>query len=142
MVEQVNLDYLFVYGTLRLHGLREVPRVLTRLGTPVATGHLKGVLFDLGPYPGAVSSSVDESLVRGDVYRIRNGKKLLAALDAYEGCGPEDPFPTEFRREIMDVMLDNGVSIKAWGYLYNRSTDGLKRIASGDYVEYLRRREQ
>jgi gamma-glutamylcyclotransferase (GGCT)/AIG2-like uncharacterized protein YtfP len=138
----VDSDYIFVYGTLRTQGAKSIFRTLTRLGIPVGAAHLKAALFNLGPYPGAVCDAKDESFVRGEVYRIRDRTQLLAELDAYEGCGPEHPVPTEFRREVVEVVLDNGDKLKAWAYLYSRSTNGLKRIESGDYLEFIKQGER
>ncbi|MGE0682645.1 MAG: hypothetical protein AB7P69_17305 [Candidatus Binatia bacterium] len=54
----------------------------------------------------------------------------------YEGCGPSDEVPTEFRREHAIVTLDNGKKVVPWVYLYNLTEVGAP-IPSGDYAQYI-----
>jgi gamma-glutamylcyclotransferase (GGCT)/AIG2-like uncharacterized protein YtfP len=60
---------------------------------------------------------------------------MLPSLDTYEGCGPGNPLPHEFERQVVTVILDNGSSVEAWAYVYTLETKGKARIASGDYLE-------
>ncbi|MGR9088885.1 MAG: gamma-glutamylcyclotransferase, partial [Gammaproteobacteria bacterium] len=56
-------------------------------------------------------------------------------LDRYEGIGPEFRMPHEYQRQQQPVRLDNGRSVMAWLYLYNRPTAGLEIIEAGDSDE-------
>lgn len=141
MAKRENSDYLFVYGTLRRPGANTAHRALRRHATIVSAAYLRGSLFDLGPYPGAVPGAAEERLVKGDLYRMWDRRALLPELDAYEGCGNQDPAPSEFKREIVAVAQDEGSRIPAWAYLYTRSTNGLVRIESGDYLDFIKQRK-
>lgn len=95
----------------------------------------QGSLYNIDSYPGVVPSGDPTHQVHGEVYRLADADRLLACLDRYEECGPEFPDPTEYRRQEQDVQLDNGDPVKAWVYVYNRSTAGLEFIESNDCIE-------
>lgn len=126
--------YLFVYGTLRQGSGRPMAGYLARHARRVGRATMKGRLYDLGGYPGAVpSDSLDDGVV-GEVYLLDSPEAVLRALDEYEGCGPEDPPPTEYRRQRVTVRMEDGRRLQAWAYIYNRPTDGLRPIPSGDFL--------
>lgn len=122
-------EHLFVYGTLRKGGHRQMHDVLARASVYVGPGRLHGQLFSVGRYPGAVPSSGAVEFVVGEVYRLAD-RDALARLDEYEGTGGPDPL---FRRERAEILLDGGGSLIAWTYFYNRPTGHLRRIMSGDF---------
>lgn len=93
-----------------------------------------GRLYDLGYYPGLVQAAYGTDEVVGELYRLVDVETVLADLDAYEGCGPDDPPPHEYRREAIDVRTDDGRSLRAWAYLYVGSLDGARLISNGDYA--------
>ena len=126
--------YLFVYGTLRAASDHRMSKVLERHGDFVSRGRVPGVLYDLGPYPGAVKKSGTRAYVRGDVYRLRDGDRALQVLDRYEGFDEKKPRGAEFKRSRVVVDLGAGKKVRAWIYLYNRPTTGLPKIRSGDYL--------
>ena len=83
----------------------------------------------------------DESdWVIGDLYEMADPEKLLAELDRYEGCMPDEPQPYVFRRELTDVVVDHRESAKAWVYYYVGKMDEKQRVASGDYREVIANR--
>jgi gamma-glutamylcyclotransferase (GGCT)/AIG2-like uncharacterized protein YtfP len=57
---------------------------------------------------------------------------LWESLDAYEGCGPGNTLPHEFERQVVTVLLDSGLAVEAWAYIYTLETIGKARITSGD----------
>ena len=124
-------DYLFVYGTLRSESGHPMNEVLRGYGGRVGLGRVRGALYDLGRYPGAVETRETAAFVHGEVYLLRDPGRDLEALDRYEGLDEKRP---EFRRDRIDVELDDGRTVEAWIYLYNRPTAGLARIRSGDYL--------
>jgi gamma-glutamylcyclotransferase (GGCT)/AIG2-like uncharacterized protein YtfP len=130
-------NYIFVYGTLRSSPGHEMNRVLKRYGNRVGRGRLHGTLYDVGRYPGAVRRSGTRAFVWGDVYDLRDPDRALKILDRYEGLSENDSESAEFRRSRATVDLGPGRRVHAWIYLYNRSTTGLTRIRSGDYLDYL-----
>ena len=127
-------DFLFVYGTLRSDSGHPMNRLLEGFGGRVGLGRVGGVLYDLGSYPGAVETAEAGAFVRGEVYLLRDPGRNLEALDRYEELDGEKPQSGEFRRGRIAVELDDGTTVEAWIYLYNRPTAGLARIPSGDYV--------
>lgn len=133
-----NKDYIFVYGTLRKDSKNQMYYILARYADFIGEGRFMGKLYNIGEYPGAVSSNDPDDVVRGEVYALRDPKQVLRVLDDYEGCGQDDPSPTEFRRERVLISLENGEKINAWIYIYNRPTDGLKVIPSGDYSQLIK----
>ncbi len=62
----------------------------------------------------------------------------LGLLDDYEGIGRENPLPHEYRRDLVAVILDNGRQLEAWAYVLNRLLEGLRRIRSGDFIEWCK----
>jgi gamma-glutamylcyclotransferase (GGCT)/AIG2-like uncharacterized protein YtfP len=126
---------LFVYGTLRRDIGNSMFHLLARHARLVGYGRIRGRLWDLGDYPGVVLSTDDDRWVRGEVYAIDNENDVLARLDEYEGCGPQDPRPHEFERVMCEVRLDDGKTTDAWVYEYKGGLEGKQEIASGDYLE-------
>ena len=131
--EREKCPYLFVYGTLRRAAHTEWSRVLCTVSDCIGGARTRGALFQLGKYPGFVPSGADE-WVTGEVCRLHDPSTLLPKLDAYEGCGPDDPPPHEYRRELIEVVIESGETIRAWAYIYCLSTADRPRIASGDYL--------
>jgi gamma-glutamylcyclotransferase (GGCT)/AIG2-like uncharacterized protein YtfP len=117
---------LFVYGTLRKSERREhLLKKYLFLGYARAKGYL---LYDLGKYPGIVEGDGE---VVGEVYEI--SEKKLKELDWIEGV------PDLFRRELIEVVLENGETISAYTYIYNGDVEEGELIPSGDWK--LRRKE-
>lgn len=124
---------LFVYGTLR-QGAGHSAHCLLEKGTKlVGRGRMRGRLYEIDGYPGAVWSDSDDGQVVGELYRLLEADSLLATLDGYEEAGEDYPEPREYRRFRVTVELENKTKVGAWCYLYNRPTAGLKLIASGDW---------
>ena len=131
-------SYIFVYGTLRAAPDHDMSRVLERHADFVGRGRIPGILYDVGPYPGAVRKSGTRASVRGDVYRLRDSERALPILDRYEGWNETKRRSAEFKRSRILVDLGAGKKVRAWIYLYNRPTTGLPRIRSGDYLRSAR----
>ena len=125
--------FLFVYGTLRRGPDSEMHHFLARHADFVGDATYQGKLYKIGDYPGAVPSQDRSDLVHGEVYRLRDSDYVFSFLDLYEECGPGFPEPREYIRKIQSVRLRSGETIPAWVYLYNRPTDNLERVGSGDF---------
>jgi gamma-glutamylcyclotransferase (GGCT)/AIG2-like uncharacterized protein YtfP len=82
-----------------------------------------------------VSSPSPSDRVVGELHRIGPGREaaLLAELDRYEGWNPDRPGESEFVRVRARIESEAGDRFEAWIYTYNRPTESLARIASGDY---------
>ena len=124
---------LFVYGTLRRSAAHPMHAVLRESASPLGQARVRGVLYRVtASYPGLVLVD-DAGWVRGELYRPRNSS-ALARLDAYEGAGPLDPEPREYRRIRTLVWCAEGGEHEAWVYEYGWPTAGLPIIASGDFL--------
>jgi gamma-glutamylcyclotransferase (GGCT)/AIG2-like uncharacterized protein YtfP len=123
-------QYLFAYGTLRQdYGLALLEKVAGQM-VYIGTGHVAGQLYDLGTYPGAVTTDSDAPVIKGDVFCLRDPEAVLSFLDEYEG--------DEYRRQVVAVNLGSGGQLMAWIYWYTGAADNAKAITAGDYLEYLK----
>lgn len=129
-------EYLFVYGTLRRGAKHPMAGVLGAASIHVGRAMFQGRLYRVSWYPAAVASDMPEDRVTGDVFRIHPGRAepMFRALDDYEGTTPEADGPAYYRRERVKIALEAGGEIEAWIYLYNRPTERLRRIESGDFL--------
>jgi gamma-glutamylcyclotransferase (GGCT)/AIG2-like uncharacterized protein YtfP len=123
---------LFVYGTLRAGSRHPMAAYLRAHATHAGRATLRGRLYDMGPYPGAVLSDDAADAVVGDVYELHpeTADRVMAELDDYEGMNVEDAAYT--RREA-EAVLESGEAVKCWVYVYVLPTEHLARIASGDW---------
>jgi len=128
-----ELAYLFVYGSLRAAAGTEWSRFLTAVSSFVGSGRVHGALFHLDGYAG-MTVCTDDAWVTGEVCLMNDPSSALPFLDAYEKCGPSDPLPHEFERQVVTVLLDSGQTVEAWAYVYTLETQDKVRITSGDYL--------
>jgi gamma-glutamylcyclotransferase (GGCT)/AIG2-like uncharacterized protein YtfP len=136
----VQVEHLFVYGTLRRALGAPVHAPLARDGRNLGEGRFQGLLFEVDGYPGAIDSPSSQHVVLGEVYASTAMRRLLAALDGYEECSPAFPPPHEYVRRRRAITLADGDRVEAWIYLYNHDPAGLHRVASGDYLQFRRER--
>ncbi|HEY8931476.1 MAG TPA: gamma-glutamylcyclotransferase family protein [Mucilaginibacter sp.] len=122
--------YLFVYGTL-LDTQNEFGAHLNQNCEFYAEGRFKGVLYEIGEYPGAVRTDGD-NYVYGRIFLIKYPENVLKLLDEYEGFGPDELQPNLFVRELAAVETNAG-AVECWIYLYNHPVEGLEIISSGKY---------
>ena len=133
--------YLFVYGTLRReYGspfYEEHAEELEWMGT----GEISGKLYDIGEYPGASPQlDVQDSIILGDVFKLREPKKFLELLDQYENYDPLNAEGSEYVRGEVSVRLENKEQLSAWIYWYNGSLAEKKIIREKDYLNYLNKK--
>ncbi|MCI0400228.1 MAG: gamma-glutamylcyclotransferase [Gammaproteobacteria bacterium] len=130
--------YLFVYGTLRKALAYPLHRILAMHAEFIGDAILAGRLYDVGDHPAVVPSIDHTDVVHGELYYLREPQRILKRLDRYEGCIGPTGRRAEYRREGLEVILNNtGERVRAWVYLYNLPTDDLNRIHSGDYLQWL-----
>ena len=130
-------EFVFFYGTLMTAFNRPGRQRVNPDITFVGPGIIRAALFDLGIYPAATPAD-DGSIVRGEVYQMRNPETVLATLDEIEGYRPAEPERSLYTRHLIDVSLDYGRMEKAWVYFYNAPLGRAQRIASGDYLGHLK----
>lgn len=125
--------YLFVYGTLRRTCSTGAHKTYLEGATFIGDAKIQAKLFRVSYYPAIVLSKADEWVI-GEVYRLID-EAQLHALDAYEECASPINDHQEYRREQAQIELANGERLMAWVYIYNRPTQGLTQIISGDFLQ-------
>lgn len=109
--------------------------ILTTFATYVSRAFVRGQMYFVAQYPGVVASSADEDKVFGEVYAITTNPQrndlLWKVLDEYEGNNGTDS--ALYVRHRTTATLEDGRTVEAWIYYYNRSTAALERIETGDY---------
>jgi gamma-glutamylcyclotransferase (GGCT)/AIG2-like uncharacterized protein YtfP len=127
-------QHLFVYGTLSpQHAPPEIAATVRRL-RPVGQASIRGRLYDLGEYPGAILSERSRSVIRGEVFELPGDKGTLTSLDNYEGFEPNKQSSSLFLRRARPVTMDDGTRLRCWVYIYNGTTKGAQPLASGRYA--------
>ncbi len=131
-----DVHYLFVYGTLRRDVDHPMAKLLRSASTHVGEARFQGQLYRVSWYPAAIASDAAIDVVIGDVFELnRTGRDVLfEKLDEYEGTTGETGRPPYYRRERHPVTLTDRGAIQAWIYLFNRKTNRLERIESGDFL--------
>jgi gamma-glutamylcyclotransferase (GGCT)/AIG2-like uncharacterized protein YtfP len=108
---------------------------LTHYGEYVADATCPGKLYKVDYYPGLVPSDDPRDIAYGEVYKLSCPGIVLSHLDDYEECGPKFSKPTQYERHKENVTTTSGEVITAWVYIYNRPTEELQLIESGDYLK-------
>lgn len=123
-------QYLFVYGTLKRSVANPMGSLMRAHAAYVEEAIIAGRLYDLGPYPGLVLED-SGTAVYGELYKILHPNALLSLLDAYEGCGQDEPRPHDFGRVEATVRDTSGVDYRAWVYIYQNQVDPSWLLPSG-----------
>ena len=133
MERKDTAEFVFLYGTLLPQFVPEAMReVVARLHFH-GDGSLRGVLYDLGDYPGAVFDTTTDMRVDGTVFELPQDPQVLEALDRYEGYDPTPHAANLFVRKLQRVDLMTGDTIECWVYEYNGNPNGALVIARGRY---------
>jgi gamma-glutamylcyclotransferase (GGCT)/AIG2-like uncharacterized protein YtfP len=136
---QERIYYLFVYGSLRKGFHSDVYQYIFNYFHFVGDAKVKGLLYDLGPYPAAIPVDEDAFIV-GELYEIKNKDEYgyaIAQLDDYEGVDPLEGETKYYRRDPVEVYIEDH-TIRAWIYWYNQPVEGYPQIESGDVLQYMR----
>ena len=126
-------EYLFTYGTLQ-PGMapRAIAPTVDKL-TPVGPGSVRGMLYNLGRYPGAILDAECEKLIFGTVYEIPEDAAILRRLDEYEGFDPDLLESSLFIRVQESVSLEDGRDLICWIYVYSGKPDSSRLIVDGRF---------
>lgn len=115
----MDSELLFVYGSLR-RGF-EAQGLMRRVGGRyLGKARVRGRLFNLGEFLGAVKVFRSSARVLGELYYLPSAARALRSLDRYEGIG--------FRREATEVELKSGRRVRAWIYWLKRAP--IRRVKS------------
>jgi gamma-glutamylcyclotransferase (GGCT)/AIG2-like uncharacterized protein YtfP len=129
-------DLLFVYGTLRADTNTPMARLLNQQSQRIGQANMPGQIFDAGSFPAAVYDEDAQTMVHGSLHAIPNTNVFFQHLDPYEGYNHRSPAESLFvRRQVSTVYQENLVT--SYAYLFNKSTENLTQINSGDYLAYL-----
>lgn len=135
-----STGHLFVYGTLSpRHAPPEIAATVRRL-RPVGPASVKGRLYDLGEYPGAVLSKTSRSVIHGEVFELPGDAQTLSSLDNYEGFEPAKPSSSLFVRRAWPVIMDDGTRLRCWVYVYNGAMKDAQPLRNGRYARRRRAR--
>ncbi len=126
-------SYLFVYGTLRRDSAHPMAQFLAGHARFVAVARTPGRLYHLGSYPGMVSAMDVDDWVHGELFELLDPDAVLAELDRYEGCTPDRPESSLFRRIGTPVTSDDGTVYPAWLYVYTMPVSEAQQIPSGRF---------
>ena len=131
-----NTCYLFVYGTLRKGFSSPIYKSIVEDIEWMGYSRVKGKLFDIGEYPGAVPCE-SENYIVGEIIKIKAPAKVLELLDDYECCYPGNTKRSEYERKKEWFELKDGTRVEAWIYWYNLPVKNRQPIPSNDYLNYL-----
>ena len=126
-------DKLFVYGTL-LDEDNKYGVYLRDNSKFYSQGTVKGKLYDIGEYPGAVLLPGGKDAIYGIILKMDDPETALELIDIYEGFGKGHQQPNEFIRILADADTENG-PVTCWIYVYNLPTPGLILIENGRYIK-------
>jgi gamma-glutamylcyclotransferase (GGCT)/AIG2-like uncharacterized protein YtfP len=73
---------------------------------------VRGRLFDLGEFPGAVKTPGASAQVMGELYYLPGAVRTLKFLDQYEG--------KRYRRDVTEIEFRSGRRVPAWIYWLKR----------------------
>lgn len=126
---------LFVYGTLRKGFDNNMASYLAANAEYIGEGTVKGRIYDTGGFPALIMSDSEADKVAGDVYLICKDKEVLKYIDHYEGYRADVTKYSLFLRERCDVVIEGGLLVNAWVYVFNHPVENLQIIECGDYME-------
>ena len=133
--------YLFLYGTLLPeHAPGEIAQAVRKLRR-IGSGQIPGRLYDFGAYPGAILAAFGLPTIKGAVYELLGGMKLLRQLDATEEFDERYPDRSLFVRKKRMIRLEDGRRLLAWIYEYNHDPSAGTLIPSGDYRRWSKSRK-
>ena len=133
---------LFVYGSLRSGFQHPAYAYISDNFTLVGPGKIKGRLYDMGEYPAAIPAE-EGAFIIGELYQLKENLDfywVIEQIDDYEGINVEEGETPLFKRETVDVYL-NDRTITAWVYWYNGDVTNRPVIKSGDILEYIQKKQ-
>ncbi len=137
---------IFAYGTI-LEGASD-PRVaaaIDRYAERVDEGRVPGWLYDLGPFPGAIPHSPEDTRqawVAGVILTLLDPRRVFQVLDPYEDCDPDRPRAGMYRREWASAtpLGEPAHPIRCQVYWLNKVPYYARRIEGGDWRAHIRAR--
>ena len=134
---------LFVYGSLRSGFKSPMYDYIRRYFSFIGNASVKGKLLDMGDYPVAIPTN-ENYYIQGELFSINHADEFnfaIAQLDDYEGLNPEEGEYSAYRRDVVQVEINNKV-VTAWVYWFNGDTAGRPLVESGDVLMYMLEKSQ
>ena len=126
-------EYFFLYGTLLADGIPdEVVGALKSLRR-IGPAHVRGKLYDLGEYPGAILATLSETLIQGEIFELPAIPAILKTLDDYEEFDSANKEDSLFIRTKAKATLLDAPQIVCWMYVYNHDPGTAPLLADGTY---------
>jgi len=129
---------IFVYGSLRSGFQSPAYNYISKYFTLVGNAKVKGLLFDMGDYPVAISTN-DEKFIVGELYDIKNQEAFdfaIAQLDDYEGLNTEEGEASFYKRTEEEIYINNTTE-KGWVYWFTGDIINKPIVESGDVLAYI-----
>jgi gamma-glutamylcyclotransferase (GGCT)/AIG2-like uncharacterized protein YtfP len=117
------IDNLFVYGSLRSECDNPNARLLREQADSLGRATVQGSIFRVETY--SAFQHQPDGIVQGELWRLHDPDKTLAALDDYEG--------PEFSRRATTATTSDGTSASTWIYVYGGHVRPDWRIHTGDF---------
>lgn len=129
---EATRETVFVYGTLRRGGSNARRLAGAKF---LGSGAVRGRLYRVSWYPGAVLDAAGDGSVRGDLWEIP--AKILPELDAFEGLPPGETEGAEYRRVRVTVEAadSGGPPREAWMWEWIGGLKGLEEMPGGDWLD-------
>ncbi|NPA81506.1 MAG: gamma-glutamylcyclotransferase [Epsilonproteobacteria bacterium] len=122
-------EYLFVYGTLKRDFNHPMHKILEKYALFAGEGFVYGKLYKISWYPGLKLSLHKKDKVYGEVYLLKNPKKVFEILDRYEECSKR--FSVKEYKRVKIYISTPRIKLKGWIYKYIKKTSANLRINSG-----------
>ncbi len=99
---------LFVYGTLRRGRRNRYACLLARSSEFAGRARLPARLYRLKPYPGLILQAKPGEWVEGELFKLKDARRLFSVLDCYEG--------SEYRRVRTMAVTESRRRVRCWVY--------------------------
>jgi gamma-glutamylcyclotransferase (GGCT)/AIG2-like uncharacterized protein YtfP len=126
------MEYLFLYGSLLVDGVPDEVAGAVRSLRRIAPAYVRGRLYDLGDYPGAILAPSSKTLIHGEIFEIP-ATDVLKVLDDYEEFHPANKEDSLFIRTKAKAKLPKGQQVDCWMYVYNDDPGTAPLLADGVY---------
>lgn len=123
-----NNKLLFVYGTLKKESSHPMAAFVFSNATFLGTAKMKGSLYEISWYPGAIYNERSVNLVEGSLFSINIEESIFfSALDDYEGISDPSDESNEYIRVTVPIDF-RGQEVFSWVYLYNQDINSFRLI--------------
>jgi gamma-glutamylcyclotransferase (GGCT)/AIG2-like uncharacterized protein YtfP len=103
-----SVRHLFVYGTLRRGNRNQYAWLLARGSNFAGVPRVRGRLYRFKRYRAIRLDPKAAASVPGEIYVLRDPRRLFSALDGYEGA--------DFRRVLTEAIFPSGSRLPCWTY--------------------------